>query len=281
MIDLHTHTTCSDGTDTPQALINSALSQGIKIIGLTDHDSIEGWDEAKRALRPGLQLVPGAEISCLTKDGLSIHMLGLLFDGKNAAMANVLAETKDNRVPRAVKIIELLNTAGYKITIEDVEEVKPVGATLGRPHIADALVKLGIAKSRGEAFEELLYNGSPFYVSHLAPTPVEVIRQIRSAGGVAVIAHPFSSLRGKILDVAAFADLAVAGLNGIEVNHRDQNDHEREVLRGIAHDLGLVVTGSSDYHGQGKMNILGEYTTDPEQWEILEAEANQRRVVTA
>ena len=281
MIDLHTHSSCSDGTDSPHALINKALSQGIKILGLTDHDSTQGWDEATRALRPGMQLVLGAEISCLTPEGVSVHMLGLLFDGKNPEMMKMLAETKDNRVPRALKIIDLLNAAGFKITIEDVEYAMPFGATLGRPHIADALVNLGIVKSRDEAFKELLHNDSPFYVSHLAPTPVEAISQVRSAGGVAVVAHPFASLRGKILNSDSFAEMSAAGLNGIEVDHRDQDDRERARLREIALDLGLVMTGSSDFHGQGKMNILGEYTTDPAQWEKLEAAADQRRVVTA
>lgn len=281
MIDLHTHSTCSDGTDTPYALIQKALSQGIKILGLTDHDTTQGWNEAKRALRSEMQLVLGAEISCLTPEGVSVHMLGLLFDGENPAMISMLAETKDNRVPRARKIIELLNAAGYKVRIEDVEAAKPVGATLGRPHIADALVNLGIVKSRDEAFKELLHNDSPFYVSHLAPTPAEAIRRIRAAGGVAVVAHPFASLRGKILNADSFSELAAAGLNGIEVDHRDQDDRERAVLRGIADDLGLVVTGSSDYHGTGKMNILGEYTTAPAQWEKLETAADQRRVVKA
>jgi predicted metal-dependent phosphoesterase TrpH len=281
MIDLHTHTTCSDGTDTPLVLINKALSQGIKVLGLTDHDSIEGWDLAKRSLRADLQLVPGAEISCLTSDGLSVHMLGLLFDGEDPAMVKMLAETKDNRVPRALKIIELLNGAGYKITYEDVEAAKPEGATLGRPHIADALVKLGVVASRDEAFKDLLHNNSPYYVSHLAPTPEDAIRQIRSAGGVAVIAHPFASLRGRTLEVDSFAAMAEAGLNGIEIDHRDQDGRERAILRGIAAELDLVATGASDYHGTGKLNNLGENTTDPQQWEILESSANQRRVVKA
>ncbi|MBC7463746.1 MAG: PHP domain-containing protein [Actinobacteria bacterium] len=281
MIDLHTHTSCSDGTDSPLILVNKALSQGVKVLGLTDHDSTQGWDEAKRSLRAGLQLVPGAEISCLTKEGLSVHMLGLLFDGENPAIIKMLAEIKDNRVPRALKIIELLNAAGFEITFADVEAAKPAGATLGRPHIADALVKLGVVNSRDEAFKDLLHNDSPYYVSHLAPLPADAIRQIRAAGGVAVIAHPSSSLRGRSLDVDSFADMAIAGLNGIEVDHRDQDSREREVLRAVARELGLAVTGSSDYHGTGKMNQLGECTTDPAQWEMLEAGADQRRVVTA
>ena len=279
MIDLHTHTTCSDGTDSPRSLINTALAQGIKIIGLTDHDSIAGWAEATAALRGEIELVLGAEISCLTESGMSVHMLGLLFDGGNTEMLSMLEQTRDDRVPRMVKMIELLNSAGIHVSMQDVEAVMPVGATMGRPHLADALVKAGVISSRDEAFKELLHNDSQFYVAHLAPTPEVAIRQIRAAGGVAVIAHPCASRRGQTLRTDAFTPLVTAGLNGIEVDHRDQSNEERAMLREIAGELDLVMTGSSDYHGIGKLNRLGECTTDPGQWEKLEALANQRRVV--
>ena len=279
MIDLHTHTTCSDGTDTPHYLINKALSEGISVLALTDHDTTSGWQAAIDALRPGLDLVLGAEISCLTNDGLSVHMLGLLFDGTNQPMQEALENTRDGRIPRMHKMIELLREAGYKITFADVESVVPEGATLGRPHLADALVKAGIVKSRDEAFLDLLNNNSPFYVSHLAPTPVEAIKLIRAAGGVAVIAHPFATHRGEILASEDFLPMKEAGLNGIEVDHRDQTMQERDQLRKIASDLDLVMTGSSDYHGTGKLNALGENLTHPAQWALLESMANERRVV--
>ena len=281
MIDLHTHTTCSDGTDSPRALINKALAQGIKVIGLTDHDSVAGWAEATAALRADIELVLGAEISCLTENGTSVHMLGLLFDGTNMQMLTMLEQTRDDRVPRMVKMIELLNNAGIGVTMQDIEEVMPNGATMGRPHLADALVKRGVISSRDEGFKELLNNESQFYVAHIAPTPEVAIAQIRAAGGVAVIAHPFASHRGEILKPEAFASLVAAGLNGIEVDHRDQNIQERAMLQEIAQELGLVMTGSSDYHGKGKLNRLGEWTTSPEQWERLEAQADKRRVVRA
>lgn len=281
MIDLHTHTTCSDGTDSPRALINKALAQGIDVIALTDHDSVAGWAEATAALRADIQLVLGAEISCLTENGTSVHMLGLLFDGTNVEMLTMLEQTRDDRVPRMVKMIELLNNAGIQVTMQDVEEVMPHGATMGRPHLADALVKLGVISSRDEGFKELLNNESKFYVAHIAPTPETAIAQIRSAGGVAVIAHPFASHRGEILKPEAFSSLVAAGLNGIEVDHRDQSIDERAMLRAIALELGLVMTGSSDYHGTGKLNRLGEWTTSPEEWEKLEAQADKRRVVRA
>jgi hypothetical protein len=167
------------------------------------------------------------------------------------------------------------------ISIEDVEKAMPVGATMGRPHLADALVAKKIVKSRDEAFIDLLHNDSRFYVSHAAPTPVEAIALIRRAGGVAVIAHPFASHRGQILKPDNFADLLAAGLNGIEVDHRDQNPDERAMLRAIAQELDLVVIGSSDYHGTGKMNLLAENHTSREQWQKLESQADARRVVNA
>ena len=281
MIDLHTHTTCSDGTDRPRELVNKAIVQGLEILGITDHDTTSGWEEATQALRGSLKLVLGAEISCLTNDGISVHMLGMLFDPHHKEMQEVLEETRDGRLPRMRKMISKMQAEGMDISIEDVEKVMPVGATMGRPHLADALVAKKIVKSRDEAFIDLLHNDSRFYVSHAAPTPVEAIALIRRAGGVAVIAHPFASHRGQILKPEDFADLVAAGLNGIEVDHRDQNPDEREMLRVIARELDLAVTGSSDYHGTGKMNSLAENHTSREQWQKLEALADARRVVNA
>ena len=281
MIDLHTHTTCSDGTDRPRELVNKAIVQGLEVLGIADHDTTSGWEEAAQALRGNLQLVLGAEISCLTNDGISVHMLGMLFDSSHIEMQTMLEETRDGRLPRMRKMIEKMRTEGMDISIEDVENVMPAGATMGRPHLADALVAKKIVKSRDEAFIDLLHNESRFYVSHAAPTPVEAIAMIRRAGGVAVIAHPFASHRGQVLKAEDFADLVAAGLNGIEVDHRDQNPDERAMLRVIAQELDLVVTGSSDYHGTGKLNSLAENHTNREQWQKLEAQADARRVINA
>jgi predicted metal-dependent phosphoesterase TrpH len=281
MIDLHTHTTCSDGTDRPRDLVNKAIVQGLEVLGISDHDTTSGWEEATQALRGSLKLALGAEISCLTTDGVSVHMLGMLFDPNHKEMQTVLEETRDGRLPRMRKMIEKMRAEGMDISIEDVEKAMPVGATMGRPHLADALVAKKIIKSRDEAFIDLLHNDSRFYVSHAAPTPVEAIALIRRAGGVAVIAHPFASHRGQILKPDDFADLVTAGLNGIEVDHRDQNPDERAMLRAIAQELDLVVTGSSDYHGTGKMNLLAENHTSREQWQKLESQADARRVVNA
>ena len=281
MIDLHTHTTRSDGTDRPRDLVNKAIVQGLEVLGISDHDTTSGWEEATQALRGTLKLALGAEISCLTSDGISVHMLGLLFDPNHKEMQTVLEETRDGRLPRMRKMIEKMRAEGMDISIEDVEKAMPVGATMGRPHLADALVAKKIVKSRDEAFIDLLHNDSRFYVSHAAPTPVEAIALIRRAGGVAVIAHPFASHRGQILKPDDFADLVTAGLNGLEVDHRDQNPDERAMLRAIAQELDLVVTGSSDYHGTGKLNLLAENHTSREEWEKLESQADARRVVNA
>jgi len=279
MIDLHTHTTASDGTDSPSELINKALSAGIQTLAITDHDSTAGWSQAIAALRPPMALVLGAEISTLTLDGISVHILGLLFDGDDRNLQAMLADSRDTRIPRMRKMIELLAADGIAVTMEDVIAATPPGATIGRPHLADALVKNRIVATRDEAFLDLLHNDSKYYVTHAAPTPENAISQIRQAGGVAVIAHPFASRRGEVISAATFNSLVDAGLNGIEVNHRDQSQIEREQLSEIADQLGLVKTGSSDYHGNGKLNALGENLTDPAQWERLESLANARRVV--
>jgi predicted metal-dependent phosphoesterase TrpH len=280
VIDLHTHTTASDGTDSPAALVNKALSAGITTLAITDHDSTSGWSEAVSALRTPLSLVLGAEISTLTTEGVSVHMLGLLFDGENQEMQTMLAESRDTRIPRMRKMIDLLVADGIDISLDDVMAATPPGATLGRPHLADALVRNNVVATRDEAFLELLHNDSKYYVTHAAPTPEEAISQIIRAGGVAVIAHPFASRRGEVISSNTFETLVSAGLHGIEVNHRDHSQAERTQLVEIADHFGLVKTGSSDYHGNGKLNELGENLTDPEQWAHLESLANARRVVT-
>ena len=279
-IDLHTHTTYSDGTDNPSELINKALAAGITIIGLTDHDSISGWQEATNALRPGISLVPGAEISCQTLDGISVHILGLLFDSSNSELMNTLKKTRENRHSRMEKIIARINEAGIEITMNDVLAQLSDGATLGRPHLADALVKKGVVASRDEAFTQMLHNNSKYYVSHYSPTPEAAIALIKAAGGVSVIAHPMASHRGRTISLETFGSLIDSGLDGIEVDHRDHSPDEKKQLIALANGSNLVMTGASDYHGNGKLNSLGEYTTNPDQWQKLEARANARRVIT-
>ena len=278
-IDLHTHSTYSDGTDKPSELINKALAAGITTIGLTDHDSISGWQEATNSLRPGISLVPGAEISCQTADGISVHILGLLFDSSNRELMNTLEKTRENRHGRMEKIIARINEAGIDITMSDVLAQLSDGATLGRPHLADALVKKGVVASRDEAFTQMLHNNSKYYVSHYSPTPEAAIALIKAAGGVSVIAHPMASHRGRTISLETFGSLIEAGLDGIEIDHRDHSPDEKMQLITLAKESNLVMTGASDYHGNGKLNSLGEYTTNPEQWEKLESRANARRVI--
>jgi hypothetical protein len=279
MIDLHTHTNFSDGTDSPTQLINKALAAGISVLGLTDHDSISGWQEAITALRPGISLVPGAEISCQTPDGISVHILGLLFDSENLELMSTMQATRENRHGRMAKIITRLNEAGIEISMQDVLDQLADGATLGRPHLADALVKKGVVASRDEAFTQMLHNKSKYYVSHYSPLPEAAIKMIKAAGGVSVIAHPMASHRGRTISLETFGSLIDAGLDGVEVDHRDHSPDEKTQLIELAKQNNLVMTGASDYHGNGKLNQLGEYVTMPEQWERLEARANKRRVI--
>jgi predicted metal-dependent phosphoesterase TrpH len=279
VIDLHTHSLASDGTDTPGELINKAHARGISVLGLMDHDTVAGWDEAISYLRPGMSLVLGSEISCQTLDGTSVHMLGMLFDRENTALAEVLSTTRDNRLTRMNRIIGRLNEAGFEISIEDVLAQLAPGATLGRPHLADALIAKKIVTSRDEAFTELLHNNSKYYISHYSPTPEDAIRLIKQAGGVAVIAHPLASLRGRTVSIDSFKSMVEAGLDGIEISHRDQSEDERQLLREVVEQYDIIATGSSDYHGNGKLNQLAEFTTTPEDFEALEAKADARRVV--
>ena len=286
LIDLHTHSNASDGTDSPATLIDKAIERGINVLALTDHDTVAGWNEAITALSShsqssNLKLVLGSEISCQDKDGTSIHMLGLLFDENYQPLISELEKTRENRLTRMERIVARLNAAGIEITLDEVYAQKRGDATLGRPHLADALVAKGHVANRDEAFSTFLHNGSKFYINHYSPSPEEAIRLIKEAGGVAVIAHPLASRSGRRVNPEIFADLITAGLDGIEIDHRDHQELERTALLRIALENDLVVTGSSDYHGTGKLNQLAEFSTSPEQWERLESRARERRVVSA
>lgn len=274
LIDLHTHSTSSDGTDSPTELVNKAISKKIDVLALTDHDTTRGWDEARHSLlshpsQTSMQLVQGAEISCQDAEGISIHMLGYMFDTEFQPLLEVLERTRENRVSRMERIIARLNEAGIEISLEDVHAQRKGDATLGRPHLADALVARGHVASRDEAFAALLHNKSKFYINHYSPSPTEVIRLIKSAGGVAVIAHPLASQRGRTIKIDLMEQLVEAGLDGIEIYHRDHSDDEKVQLLQIAKENDLIVTGSSDYHGTGKQNQLAEFTTHPQQWGAL------------
>ena len=280
LIDLHTHSSASDGTDSPGALMQAARDAGLDVVALTDHDTTQGWAEAATVLPDGLTLVPGAEISCAV-GGVSLHLLAYLFDPDDEALAAEMARAADDRVPRAREIVRLLAEAGHPVEWQDVVDQTEPGATVGRPHIADALVAAGVVPDRDAAFADLLHNASPFYVRHYAVDPVRAVRLVRAAGGVPVFAHPAAARRGRTVGDDVIAELAAAGLAGLEVDHRDNPAEDRERLRGLARELGLLVTGSSDYHGTGKPNRLGEHTTAPEVLEAIVAQATGTSVVAA
>jgi 3',5'-nucleoside bisphosphate phosphatase len=261
-IDLHTHSLASDGTQSPAAVVSSAVEAGLDVVALTDHDTAKGWDEAAIAAQlRGIALVRGIEISC-QHQGISLHLLGYLLDPTAPGLLEELDRSRSSRMTRAQRIVEKLSQ-DLPLHWEDVLEQVDPGATIGRPHIADALVAKGIAASRDGAFAEYLYGGSPYSASHYASDPVLAVRLVREAGGVAVMAHPFASERGRVVDDSVIEAMAAAGMAGLEVHHREHDgDGVRHGLD-VAASLGLFVTGSSDYHGVGKSNQLGENTTDP------------------
>lgn len=262
-IDLHTHSTASDGTDTPAELVRKAAAAGLDVIALTDHDTTRGHAEALAALPEGLTLVPGAELSCRL-DGISMHLLAYLFDPEEPALLAERELVRDDRVPRAQGMIAKLNALGVPVTWEQVARIAGDGS-VGRPHVASALVELGVVPTVNDAFtQEWLADGGRAYMEKHETDPFEALRLVKGAGGVAVFAHPAASKRGRSVPESAIAELAEAGLDGIEVDHMDHEPGTRARLRGLAKDLGLLVTGSSDYHGSRKTCVLGEFMTDPE-----------------
>lgn len=262
-IDLHTHSTASDGTDSPAELVRNAAVAGLDVVALTDHDTTRGYAEAIAALPEGLTLVTGAELSCRI-EGISMHMLAYLFDPEEPALLAERELVRDDRVPRAQGMIARLRELGVPITWEQVARIAGDGS-VGRPHVASALVELGVVDSVSDAFtEEWLADGGRAYVPKHETDPFEALRLIKGAGGVAVFAHPAAAKRGRTVPESAIAELAGAGLDGIEVDHMDHEPETRARLRGLAAELGLLTTGSSDYHGTRKTCVLGEFTTDPE-----------------
>ena len=278
-IDIHAHSSASDGTELPADLVRSAAAAGLDVVALTDHDTTSGWAAAVEALPAGLTLVRGAEISCEI-DGVSMHLLAYLFDPAHEGLAEEMGMAFDDRTPRAKAIIAKL-AADFPVSWQDVVDRLEPGATVGRPHIADVLVAKGIVPDRNTAFTELLHNDGKYFVDHYYVDPVRAIELVRAAGGVPVFAHPAASHRGDIVSDAAIRKLAEAGLAGLEVDHRDNPPDDRVRLREMAAELGLLVTGASDYHGTGKPNLLGENTTDPEVFAALVEQATGVDDITA
>ncbi|MDN6202270.1 MAG: PHP domain-containing protein [Micrococcaceae bacterium] len=272
LIDLHAHSNVSDGTETPSQLMAAAAAAGLDVVALTDHDQTSGWAEAATAaLETGVGLVPGMEISCKTARGVSVHLLSYLHDPGHGELLVEIDKARDARIHRARKMVELISE-DYPITWEAVGEQSAPGATVGRPHIADALVAAGVVSSRSEAFATVLTSRSRYYVGHYAVDPVRAVELVRAAGGVPVFAHPMAELRGRVVEPEVFDEMIQAGLLGLEIDHRDNSDQGRRFLHSLAARHDLIVTGSSDYHGTGKPNRLGENSTSVDMLRrILEA----------
>jgi predicted metal-dependent phosphoesterase TrpH len=267
-IDLHTHSTASDGTDPPAEVMRRAAAAGLDVVALTDHDTLAGHAEARAALPPGLDLLPGMELSC-RRDGRSVHMLAYGVDPANAELAAECAAIVQARVGRARGMVERLRELGVGVTWPQVEALAGDGV-VGRPHIARAMVEVGAIDRPDQAFSaEWIGTGGRAYVSRYAPDPVAAIGLVRAAGGAAVLAHPGAdSHAGKMPD-EMIAELAAAGLAGLEIAHPDHDFAERERLGALAARLGLVATGGSDDHGGLTGYRIGCETTEPEEYEQL------------
>lgn len=271
-IDLHTHSSVSDGTQSPAALIRSAAAAGLGTVALTDHDSTAGWAEASaEASAQGIDFVPGMELS--TRFGWkSVHMLAYFFDPESEPLAAECERIRDARRTRAEAIVSRI-AVDYDLTWDDVLAHTAPGATVGRPHIADALVTRGHVGDRSEAFETLLHPRGGYFEPLYAPSPLEGVALIRGAGGVPVLAHPATRGRDNVLDARYLKALVDAGLAGLEIDHRENTDDGRAYLQEFAAEHELILTGSSDYHGAGKPNLLGENTTRPEELERIVAQS--------
>jgi predicted metal-dependent phosphoesterase TrpH len=286
IIDLHSHTRASDGSDTPGELIAQAVSAGVTTLAITDHDTTSGWAEAVEAAKGApLSLIPGIELSTQVIDHTtgfvpqSIHLLGYLVDPEHPQLVEEMAKIRSHRDHRLQMMVEKLS-ADYDISWLDVRATIPEGATPGRPHIAEVLIAKGIVRDTTEAFDHILSADGPYHVPHYAPKLDHSLAIIREAGGVPVLAHPLSrgdnlatGVSGSLEDVLArYRRWVELGLMGVEIDHRENAPESREVLAVVADTLGLIVTGSSDYHGSKKPNLLGENQTTMEQLErILDA----------
>lgn len=282
-IDLHTHSNASDGTDTPAELIANAAAAGLDVVALTDHDTTSGWAEAAAALPPGLTLVRGMEMSCvgLGEDGypVPVHLLAYLFDPEDESFAQERERLRAERVVRLRAMAEQMAADGLPIDPDAV--MASVGPSAGRPHLARALVQAGVVPSVDAAFEDLLAPHGRYYVEK-ADTPLRrAVEMVASAGGVSVVAHARARKRGRLLALDHIRELTEFGLGGLELDHPDHSAEDREVLRRLAAELGLLTTGSSDYHGANKTIRLGEFTTDPTQFEEIVGKASGVPVITA
>jgi 3',5'-nucleoside bisphosphate phosphatase len=277
--DLHSHSAASDGTGSPDEVVRSAWAAGVDVLALTDHDTVAGHAAARAALAPGQVLVPGIELSCRL-DSRSVHMLGYLFDPADPALLGECARVRESRLSRARAIVDRLGELGTPVTWEQVAEVA-AGGVIGRPHIARAMAAAGVVESPEQAFgPEWLGPGGRAYVTRYAPAPARAIALIRGAGGVAVLAHPRAEARGWTVPDQAVADMAAAGLSGIEVRHPDHGASQRQQLLALAAELGLVASGGSDDHGELTGYRVGCDTIAPGDYERLVAQATGAAPVT-
>jgi predicted metal-dependent phosphoesterase TrpH len=269
-IDLHTHSRVSDGTQTPEELVRAAKAAGLDVLGLTDHDTTQGWAEAVRTAEDvEITLVRGIEISTRHL-GRPAHLLAYLPDPTYPPLVAQLRKVLDGRAARVPAIVERLQEAGVGIDLADVRRAANGTAATGRPHVADALVSLGVVPDRTAAFRQYLNPGRPGHVNRYAASLVEMLRVVGESGGVSVLAHPWGRNGPEALPPEAITELAGLGLTGLEVDHQDHRPEDRRRLREIAASLSLVVTGSSDHHGLGKHDHeLGCHTTAPDQYERL------------
>lgn len=282
VIDLHAHSTISDGTDSPAQLVVTAAAAGVDVLALTDHDSTAGWAEAVEALPAGLRLIRGAEFSCIAPDGrggrISVHLLGYLFDPASEAIRAEQARLRDERRERLRAMAVRMAADGFPVDADAVLGDLAPEAPVGRPHLARALVSAGVVGSVDEAFGRFLHSGGPYYIGRADTEVLAAVEMVRAAGGVTVLAHPAARRRGPVVEPHVIAELAAAGLAGVEVDHPDHAAEDRAALRELAVALDLIVTGSSDYHGTNKTVSLGQETTDPEMLVRIEELAAASRV---
>lgn len=274
-IDLHAHSTASDGTLTPAELVAAGADAGLDVLAITDHDTTAGWLPAEEARPAGLALVRGAELSCRwygQVPAIPLHLLAYLFDPTAPALVAELARVRRSREERAQRIVELLRADGVDVTWDEVHGYA-AGGTVGRPHVARALVRAGLVADTDEAFEDR-WLGERYRVPKEDTDVFEAVRLVRAAGGVPVFAHPKATKRGKVVPDSLIVELAAAGLFGLEADHEAHSPAEREQVRELAVDLGLVVTGSSDFHGSHKQVKLGAYTTEVGAYEAIVAAAS-------
>jgi 3',5'-nucleoside bisphosphate phosphatase len=263
-IDLHTHSSVSDGTDAPAELVRKALAVGLDVVALTDHDTFDGLDEAvAEGERLGVGVVRGMELSC-SRRGSSVHVLAYGADPASPELAAEMARVRDGRLGRLDGVLRKLAELG--VPVSEAEVMAQVGnsPSVGRPHIADALIAAGHVRDRQEAFDRFLADGGPAHVHRYTIEVDRGIDLVHQAGGLAVIAHPWGRGREHLLPPNVLQGLGRDhALDGIEVDHQDHDSDTRRRLRELADGLGLLATGSSDYHGTGKLDHdLGCNTTD-------------------